>query len=59
MWVSVAQALFPVQSLLWSVRLGAQRRVLLPARRLTLHVDACPMKLYHAHRRCGPYAAST
>jgi len=60
MWVSVALALLHVQSLLWSVRLGAQRRVdvLLPAARLTLHVDAGPITLYHAHLRCGPYAPS-
>ena len=46
---------------LWRVRLGAQRRVdvLLPAARLTLHVDAGPIKLYHAHLWCGPYAPST
>ena len=46
---------------LWSVRLGPQRRVdvLLPAARLTLHVDAGPIKLYHAHLWCGPYAPST
>ena len=52
---------FACAVLLWSVRLGAQPRVavLLPDTRLTLHVDAGPIKLYHAHLWCGPYAPST
>jgi len=47
--------------LLWSVRLGAQPSVpvLLPTTHPTLHVDAGPIKLYHAHLGCGPYAPST
>ena len=32
--------------------------MLLPTTHFTLHVDAGPIRLYHAHLGCGPYAPS-